>query len=166
MKAIFLDRDDTIIKDKVDLFDPKGIEYFDDTFDALRLLQKKGYSLFVVTNQSGIARGLFTAIDVQKMHNKIEKDLMEAGLEPFTDLLFCSERDDNHPWRKPNPGMIEALIDKWNVEPSISYMIGDKDRDIEAGLRAGLESHFIFNKAYRDGCKNFQRLLDFAEYVR
>ena len=75
-KAIFLDRDGTIIIDKHYLHDPNQVEYFEDTFEALKLMANKGYDLFMVTNQSGIGRGMFKVEDMHKVHEKIIKDLM------------------------------------------------------------------------------------------
>ena len=168
MKAVFLDRDDTIIVDKINQYKPDEIEYFQDTWQALKVIQDKGYALFMVTNQSGVTKGLFDTVDVQLMHNRIERDMMAQGLEPFHDILFCPAHDhnDKHNWRKPKPGMIEELCLKWKVDKSQSFMLGDKIRDAESGHNAGLkESHLIGQKAKDDRFRNFDTLSDFADYL-
>lgn len=165
-KAIFLDRDDTIIIDKIDLHKPEDIEYFPDTKAALSLLYEKGYVLFIVTNQSGIGRGLFTHEDVAAVHHQIQKDVQSWGLPPFLDIAYCPHGSwEGCNCRKPKSGLVLELIEKWNIAPEKSYMIGDRIRDAEAGYNAGTKGAILGEKEKDERFPNFTTLLEFAQYV-
>jgi D-glycero-D-manno-heptose 1,7-bisphosphate phosphatase len=165
-KAIFLDRDDTIIIDKIDLHKPQDIEYFPDTKAALSLLHQKGYVLFIVTNQSGIARGLFTHQDVAAVHHQIQQDVQSWGLPTFLDIAYCPHGSwENCECRKPKSGLVLDLIEKWNISPEQSYMIGDRIRDAEAGYGAGTKGAILGKKETDHRFPNFTTLLEFAQYV-
>lgn len=136
-KAVFLDRDGTIIVDKNYLQKTEDIEYFPDTFAALSLMQKKGYDLFIITNQSGIGRALFSEKVVDQIHQKIQERMISEGLHPFKEILYCPHTPSDHcSCRKPHPEMIEKMIKKWQINRSLSYMIGDKLIDAECGKNA------------------------------
>jgi len=145
--AIFLDRDNTIIDNSDHLGDPSGVVLFDRTVESLQRLDDAGYALIIVTNQSGVARGLFTEDDVQAVHDCIRlqvqkdsggRDLLahwyhspyhpEGVVEPFI---------TEHPSRKPEPGMLLQAAEDLNLDLNASWMIGDAPRDIRAGQRAG-----------------------------
>lgn len=165
-RAIFLDRDDTIIQDKIDLFRPEEVAYFEDTFGALKLLRQKGYQLFVVTNQSGVGRGLFTEADVHAVHSQIQADVQAAGLPPFEAFVYCPHhKEAGCLCRKPEPEMILKLAKEHNIDLSKSYMIGDRTRDAEAGHRAGARGAIIGQKEHDERFPNFDTLTDFAKWV-
>lgn len=166
-KAIFLDRDDTIILDKIDLFKPQEVAYFEDTFEALALLRQKGYKLFVVTNQSGVGRGLFTETDVKAVHHKIQTDVQAAGLPPFEAFIYCPHhKEAGCHCRKPSPRMVLTLAKEHNINLSDSYMIGDRIRDAEAGHKAGAAGAIIGQKEHDDRFPSFNTLTDFARFVK
>ena len=139
-KAVFFDRDDTLIVDKVYLNDPAQIEYFSDTFSALKRLADAGYLLFIISNQSGIARGLVDPKNLELIHQKMHADFSQHKIK-FTEIYFCPYLpESNHPDRKPNPGMILRAEKDFAVDLSHSWTVGDRISDVEADHRAGLKT--------------------------
>ncbi len=139
-KAVFFDRDDTIIIDKVYLNDPNQIEYFDDALVSLKKLADAGFLLFVVSNQSGITRGLVQEENLHKIHECMQNDFLKMGFK-FTHYYYCPHLpESNHPDRKPNPGMILQAQKDYGVDLTQSWMVGDRLTDVEAGIRAGLKT--------------------------
>ena len=105
--------------------------------EALRLARERDYAAVVVTNQSCIARGLTTAAVVEDVHDRLRAMLhREYGLG-LLDILYCPSLDDADPMRKPNPGMLLEAARRHGLDLAASWMVGDQERDIEAGLRAG-----------------------------
>jgi len=134
-KAIFLDRDGVINKEVSHLSDPKDFEFIKGSIEALKLFKQKGFLLIIITNQAGIARGLFTEETLSKIHYKMIKILKENNIQ-LDDIYYCP----HHPeftgpcdCRKPNPGMILKAQLKHNIDLSDSYMVGDTLNDIETG---------------------------------
>lgn len=139
-KAIFLDRDDTIIVDKNYLNNVNDLEYFYYTFEAIKIFSSLGFKSIIVTNQSGVARGLVSEGELVKIHQQIYTDFKNQGLE-ILDILYCPYLpESNHPWRKPNPGMILEAQKRHKISLSESWMIGDRESDIEAGLNANCKT--------------------------
>jgi histidinol-phosphate phosphatase family protein len=139
-KAVFLDRDGTIIIDKVYLNDPKGIEYIPKAFEALQMLQEAGFVFVVVTNQSGVPRGLVQVENIEKIHEIIARDFAKYNVtfEGFYYAPYSVE--SNHHMRKPNIGMLELAAREHGINLSQSWMIGDQMSDIECGHRVGAKS--------------------------
>lgn len=137
-KAVFFDRDGTLIVDKHYLSDPKDIVYFGDTFSALKELQKRGYELFIVTNQSGIGRGYFTLEQMHQVHAQMLKDFKNHDIT-ISDIAFCPHAPkDQCDCRKPHPKMLLKLCQEHEVDPKKSFMVGDKEIDQECGENAGM----------------------------
>lgn len=139
-KAVFLDRDGTLIVDKIYLNDPNQIQYLPFAVDGLRALRDLGYLFFVVTNQSGVPRGLVDLNNLNQIHELIRGYFARSGvqIEQFYYAQFMT--DSNHPLRKPNPGMLlEAAFD-YGIDLQSSWMIGDRMVDVESGHRAGCKS--------------------------
>ena len=107
-----------------------------DFVRVLRIVSSRGYPAVIVTNQRGIALGRMTEADVDRIHDVLQASLAEDGLT-LLDIYVCPHDDDDHPWRKPNPGMLEAAARDHDLDLSASWMIGDSERDIAAGRRAG-----------------------------
>ncbi len=165
MKAIFLDRDDTVIINVPYLSNPDKINYFSCTKEALRIMLDKGYTLFLVTNQSGIGRGYFQEKDMHKVNDRIQEDMIAWGLTPFKKIAFCPHTpDDLCDCRKPQPGMINKLIDEFSIERSSSYMVGDKISDVQAGEKAGVKAALISEIAEEPDSKykSYLNILAFA----
>jgi D-glycero-D-manno-heptose 1,7-bisphosphate phosphatase len=144
-KAVFLDRDGVLNKELGDYV--CRVEDFEvlDNFAALKTLQDKGYLLIVATNQGGLAKGWYTEEELSKMHNHLRKLYTAHGVE-FTDIFYCP----HHPQftgdcdcRKPKPGLLLQGIKKYNIDASLSYFIGDRERDVEAGTAAGVKGILI-----------------------
>lgn len=139
-KAIFLDRDGTIIIDKNYLNDPGQVEYVPNVFEAFKLWQESGFVFIVVTNQSGIHKGIVKEENVAKIHQKIAHRMLDNGTPVLGFYYAPHAADSDHPMRKPNPGMLLEAAKEHKIDLTQSWMVGDKMSDIEAGHRAGCRS--------------------------
>jgi D-glycero-D-manno-heptose 1,7-bisphosphate phosphatase len=144
-KAIFLDRDG-VINDNTGKYvnRPKDFKFYDGVKEALRKAYESGYELFVVTNQGGIELGHITHEKMQAIHEKMLEDL-----KPYCaikEVRYCPDYKKESNCRKPKPGMIIELAQKYDVDLKNSWMIGDMDTDIEAGIAAGCKTAKIGNK--------------------
>lgn len=136
-KCVFLDRDGTIIVDKVYLNDPGQVELLPGVVDGMQRLRKAGFEFVVVTNQSGIPRGLVTLENLNLIHKRIREELSRQGIE-FLGFYFAPYMtNSDHPLRKPNPGMLLQAAKDFNISLKDSWTIGDRMLDVEAGHRAG-----------------------------
>jgi D-glycero-D-manno-heptose 1,7-bisphosphate phosphatase len=144
-KAVFLDRDGVLNHEMGDYI--RRIEDFQilDNFSALKTLQDRGYLLLVATNQGGLAKGWYTEIELAKMHDLLKETYLEHGVT-LTDFFYCPHHPDftgDCDCRKPKPGLLLQGIEKYNIDPSKSYFIGDRERDVEAGTAAGVKGILI-----------------------
>lgn len=140
MKVVFLDRDNTLNPDPGYISKPDQISLFDDTVEALRLLQHFDYKLIVVSNQSGIGRGYFTEQDLEIVNTKLKSLLLEQGVT-LTDLFHCPHKPEDHcDCRKPSPGLIQKAVAKYPaIDLKQSFIIGDKVSDVELALHLPLK---------------------------
>jgi D-glycero-D-manno-heptose 1,7-bisphosphate phosphatase len=139
-KALFLDRDGTIIVDKHYLADPAGVELIPGVRSALQRARELGYKLFLFTNQSGIGRGLYTLDDVLLVNARMET-LLALASPLFTELCIAPEAPDQPSrYRKPSPRFIQEMIAAHHLDPAHCAMIGDRPSDAQAGLNAGIRS--------------------------
>ena len=146
-KAIFLDRDDTLIEDVGYINHPDQVKLLDGVAEALIEFGAMGYMLIVVSNQSGVARGIVTEQVLGKIHDRLKQLLTESGAR-LDGIYYCPYHPDgvvqkyrkDSDWRKPNPGMLLAASDEMDIELSRSWVIGNSGCDIEAGLRAGCKT--------------------------
>lgn len=172
-KAIFLDRDGTLNPDPGYISDPKDYELYDGVTEALLKLQQAGYLLILITNQSGISRGLFTEKQLESVHNKM-KDLLRKGGVTLDAIYYCPHHPE-HPYngisdcdcRKPKPGMILKAIKDFNVDKEKSFMIGDRTSDIKIGLNSGVKPVCISEKQF-DGYESiptFSNLSQAANWI-
>jgi len=145
-KAVFLDRDGTVIIDRVYLNDPKGISVYPESYDALQLLHTEGYLIFLVTNQSGVARGFVQEENVKIINSMIIEDFASKG-SLISGAYYCPHPvDGGCECRKPNPGMLKAAALEHGVDLKKSWMVGDRMSDVEAGRRAGTKSILLLNE--------------------
>ncbi len=129
--AIFLDRDGTMIEEVNFLSRVDDLRLFPFTVEAVKLLKDSGYLVIVVTNQSGIGRGIYSEFDMQAIHDQIQVELDNA-IDAF---YFCPHLpDDGCQCRKPGLGMIESALADFDIDLERSWMIGDKKIDVETGI--------------------------------
>ncbi|MBP7864344.1 MAG: HAD family hydrolase [Acidobacteria bacterium] len=143
-KAVFLDRDGTLCADKVYLSDPQGLEPLPGVFPALESLQRGGFRLVVVTNQSGVARGLIPPGSLEAVHRELHRIFGERGVR-FEAIYVCphlpggavAEYSIGCDCRKPSPGLLLQAAEDLGIDLRRSFMVGDQGHDVEAGKRAG-----------------------------
>ena len=144
--AVFFDRDGVLIVDKGFQIDADKIEFFPDTIEGLRSLDR-AFVKIVVSNQSGVGRGIFTSADVVRFNNRLS-GLFAARDIAIDGWYFCPHLpDDNCECRKPRPGMIEQAADKFGLNLRKSWIVGDKSSDIKAGRAAGINT-ILVNTGY------------------
>ena len=139
-KALFIDRDGTIIKDVPYSADPGKIVIYDDAVDLMNNYGKKGYLIVIVTNQSGINRGYFSAKDLEKFNNVLTGMLKSRGVRVDA-IYFCPHKpDENCRCRKPETGMIMDAVSDLGIDVKHSVMAGDRDdMDGELARRTGMK---------------------------
>lgn len=142
-RAVFLDRDGTLIQEKFYLNDPRDIEYLPGVFDALRALGEGGFSLILATNQSGIPRGLVEEKNLHEIHRRIKANCAAEGIKILDVYYAPFLPGSGHPMRKPSPGMLDLAATDHDIDLGRSWMIGDKMSDVEAGHRAGCRAILI-----------------------
>ncbi len=163
-KGVFLDRDGTLFRDKNYLQDPADIEYFPDTFDALRLLRDKGYALYLITNQSGVGRGFFPIQSVQAVHRALESDMLARGLPRFRGIGVCPHAPHQECLcRKPLPHMVKEFLLRDRLEPKLCWMVGDKTIDAACGANAGINGAVVRERAHAGTYPFHPTLMDFAK---
>ncbi|WP_347839918.1 D-glycero-beta-D-manno-heptose 1,7-bisphosphate 7-phosphatase [uncultured Draconibacterium sp.] len=152
-KALFLDRDGTINIEKNYVYKIEDFEFIPGIFELLKRYQDKGFLLFIVTNQSGIARKYYTETDFKHLTGWMLQQLEKQGIH-ITKVYHCP----HHPsitgecnCRKPNPGMLNQAIEQFNISPVKSVLIGDKKRDILAGQSAGIGKNLYIQNLLQTG---------------
>jgi len=146
-RAVFLDRDNTLIDNDGDLGDPDRVRLLEGVAAALARLRDAGWQLVVVSNQGGVARGAFGEPDVDAVNTRIASLVDEAtGRRGVIDrFYYCPYHPEGtvaryrreHPWRKPQPGMLHAAREDLGLDLGQSWLIGDQPRDVAAGKAAG-----------------------------
>lgn len=148
--AVFLDRDGVLNEDRGYVGEIERFAWMPDAREAVLRINASGLLAFVVTNQSGVARGLYDEAAVDRIHAHMRSDLARIGAR-IDDFRYCPHHEDGVVatyrrrcgCRKPEPGMLLDLAKAWQVDLTLSVMIGDHRRDVEAGHRAGVAGRLI-----------------------
>ncbi len=145
-KALFLDRDGTINVDTGYLYKIEDFRLIPGIVELCRAAVAKGYEIVVITNQSGIGRGMYTEQQFLELTEFMKSLFRSHGVE-ILDVFFCPSVDDAHEDRKPNPGLFLKAHDIYGFDMAVSASLGDKERDVLAGIRAGVGSNFLFSSS-------------------
>lgn len=139
-KALFLDRDGTLIVDKDYLADPAGVELIPGVRAGLGHAKRLGYLLFILSNQSGVGRGYHTLDSVHRCNARMV-ELLDLGNPLFAGIGIAPEAPDqpSH-YRKPSPRYIVEMIAQHRLDPAQCWMVGDRPSDVQAGLNAGIRA--------------------------
>jgi len=135
-RAVFLDRDDTLMVNVPYLGDPSRVEIFPEAAEALFLLRKADFMLFVVSNQSGVGRGLITREQVHAVNAELKRQFNGDYIHAFYNS-FATPDDPYATDRKPSPELLLQAAETHNLDLPASFFIGDRLSDIECGLNAG-----------------------------
>jgi D-glycero-D-manno-heptose 1,7-bisphosphate phosphatase len=145
-RAIFLDRDGTLIVEKNYLCRPEDVQIFPATPAGLKRLGNAGFKLFIVSNQSGVGRGYFTLADVDNVNQHLCHEL--AGVR-FEKIYIAPEKpDEPSHGRKPSPQFLFDARDEFGLDLAQSYLIGDKLSDLECGWNAGVKKSILVRTGY------------------
>ena len=149
-RVVFLDRDGTIHIDKRKTHRLEDLEYFADSFTALKALADLGYRLVIVTNQQGIGEGLFGVDAMHAFNTQIMTDMEAHGV--YFDAIYYAPHapTENHISYKPNCGMLWRAERELNVDMAHSFMIGDKVSDVQAAINAGVRGIMVTTGIYKN----------------
>ncbi|MEM8901617.1 MAG: HAD family hydrolase [Bacteroidota bacterium] len=160
-KALFLDRDGVINVDSGYVWRKEDLILREEIIPFLHLLKEK-YIFIIITNQSGIARGMYQKEDVETFHQALIAKLAAAGIH-ILDIFFCPHHPKHGSYclcRKPSPLMIEKAAAKHHIDLNHSWMIGDKITDVDAGLAAGCKTIFLSSGSYEKATYSGNALLE------
>lgn len=161
-KAVFFDRDGVLNKDVAYLYKIQDLVWVDGALKALAYLTELGYKIFIVTNQSGIARGYYTIEQMNELHTYMQQQINNAGGK-IEKIYYCPHHPDGSvseyaitcSCRKPKPGMLLEAMKEYSIDQKQSFLIGDSKRDVEAAEAAGIKGYL-----FQDG-----NLLDFVKEI-
>ncbi|GMO16349.1 MULTISPECIES: D-glycero-alpha-D-manno-heptose-1,7-bisphosphate 7-phosphatase [Bradyrhizobium] len=148
--AVFFDRDGVLNEDDGYAFDPDKVRWVEGAQQAVKAVNDAGYLAFVVTNQSGIARGFYEERHVRNLHEWMSNELAVLGAH-IDAFEFCPHHPDglieryrvHCSCRKPQPGMIKALLERYPVDIDASFLVGDKQSDLDAAQAAGIAAYLF-----------------------
>lgn len=147
-RAVFLDRDGTLIEEKHYLSRPEDVHFIPGVVGALQSLMQANFKLFLVTNQSGIGRGFFTWDDLKKVHDHLIASLGNEGVR-FEKIYVAPETQETvSRWRKPSPQSLIDARDEYGLDLGQSYFVGDKWIDLECGSQAGVRKSVLVRTGY------------------
>ena len=147
-KTIFLDRDGVINKEKNYLYKIESFEFINGVFYACQYLEDLNYKIIIITNQSGISRGYYTESDFQKLTKWMLGQFNNNNID-ILDVIHCHHLpSDFCDCRKPKPGMLLSAKTKHNIDMENSWMIGDKENDIQAAHNAGIRNTILVKSGH------------------
>ncbi len=149
-KAVFFDRDGVLNEDVSYLYKIADLRWVEGAREAVRYLTERGYLIFIVTNQSGLARGYFTEADMERLHAYMCEELAAVGGR-ITKIYYCPHLKDgvvakyavDCDCRKPKPGMLNRAFAEYELDREGSFLIGDGARDVEAAEAAGIRGYLF-----------------------
>ena len=148
MPAVFIDRDGTIMEDTDYCSDPKDVRIFCGVVEALRRLKARGFKIIIITNQSGVGRGLFTLDQYRAVESEVVRQLGDGLIDA---TYYCPDAPGQHSnCRKPAPGMIVQATQDHQIDLSRSFLIGDKEIDVECAHNAGVRAIRVRTGIQRD----------------
>lgn len=168
-RAVFLDRDGTIIEHVDYVYDRSQVKLIPRASEAIRLLNESGFKVIIITNQPGVARGYFTEETVREINNYIHECLAKEGAR-IDEAYYCPHHTEGTIEEyakecdccKPKPGMIERASHELSIDLEGSFVIGDRNTDVEAGDRAGCKTILLTGK---DLLNNEEEITTIADYV-
>ena len=168
-RAVFLDRDGTIIEHIDYVYDCSQVKFIPRASEAIRLLNESGFKVIIITNQPGVARGYFTEETVREINKYIQECLAKQGAR-IDEAYYCPHHTEGIieeyvkecDCRKPKPGMIERAVREVGIDLECSFVIGDRNIDVEAGDRAGCKTILLTGK---DPLNNEEEIAPIADYV-
>jgi D-glycero-D-manno-heptose 1,7-bisphosphate phosphatase len=148
--AVFLDRDGTIIEDVGYVSTPAQLRFIPGSIESIRMLNDAGYKVIVITNQSGVARGILSEDMLQTIDKIIRKQILSGGGH-IDDIYYCPHHPEHgvYPYRqacecrKPHPGLIKKATAEHALDLSASFLVGDKSSDMETGKHAGIKTILV-----------------------
>jgi D-glycero-D-manno-heptose 1,7-bisphosphate phosphatase len=147
-RAVFLDRDGTLIEEREYLSRPADVAPFPSAANALKSLQNAGFKLIIISNQSGVGRGYFTLDDLSRVNERLISLFAGCGVR-FDKIYFAPEAPDQPSrGRKPSPQFLFDARDEFGLDLSASFMIGDKWTDLECGWNAGVKKSILVRTGY------------------
>ena len=168
-KAVFFDRDGVINIDKSYLYKIKDFEFCDGIFDLMNYLKSLGYKFFIVTNQSGIARGYYSEEDFKRLTLWMINEFKKNSIT-IEKVYYCPHApDDKCECRKPKPTMIKDALLSYDIDPVLSWMIGDKISDIKAADNAGITNTILLSQKKEKNPEakyNVQSLYDIINIIK
>jgi len=164
-RAVFFDRDGTLIVDRGYLSSPRRVEFIPGALDVLRQLQEQGFLLVIVSNQSGIGRGFITKEQAEAVDKRFRAILAENGIH-VAGTYYCPHAPDaGCNCRKPEPGLLRRAANELQIDLAQSYMVGDKASDCQAGLTAGCSAVLIGDALELAGCVRVSDLRELASFI-
>ncbi len=147
-RAVFLDRDGTLIAEKNYLHRPEEVEIFPEAFPALKKLSAAGYKLVIVTNQSAIGRGYFTLADAENVNAHVAAEFARHGIHFEKTYIAPEAPEQPSRGRKPSPQFLFDARDEFKINLAESFMVGDKLIDLECGWNAGVKTSILVRTGY------------------
>jgi len=148
IKVIFLDRDGVINEEVGYLHKIKDFKFIDGVIESCNYFLSLGYEIIVITNQSGIARGLYKAEDFHVVNKWMLNSFKQKGID-ILDVFFCPHApEDNCHCRKPKPGLFLDAKDKYDIDMDNSWMVGDKETDVKAANSAGISQTVLVRSGH------------------
>lgn len=145
-KALFLDRDGVVNYDYGHVYKIDEFKFNLQIFKVIRYFKSRGFKIIIVTNQAGIAKGMYSKTDFLNLNEWMQEEF-KKNLAEIDQVYFCPHKESDGCFcRKPNPGMFFKAIEEFSINPEKSFMIGDKVTDLIAARKAGIKNRFILSE--------------------